>query len=141
MGGTVNPCLARFDPLVRSHKYIMKIYYQDEYGEELYTAYNKNAVPRIGETVIIEEEEYKVRDVIWKGDGDDVIVEITQNLVRAVKETKDDSSGRLAEMQRAIVAVTKRQDGTEKKNRILTEQVVTLRTHINQRIQQERKES
>ena len=119
----------------------MKIYYQDEYGEELYTAYNKNSVPRIGETVIIEEEEYKVRDVIWKGDGDDVIVEITQNLVRAVKETKDDSSGRLAEMQRAIVAVTKRQEGTEKKNRMLTEQVVTIRKHINQRIQQERKES
>lgn len=119
----------------------MKIYYQDEYGEELYTAYNKSAVPRIGESVVIDEEEYKVRDVVWKADSDDVIVEITQNLVRASKETKDDTPGRLAEMQRAIVAVNNRQDTSEKKGRMLTEQVVTIRKHINQRIQQERKES
>lgn len=119
----------------------MKIYYQDEYGEELYTAYNKNAVPRIGETVVIEKEEYRVRDVVWKGDGDDVIVEVTQNLIKAVKEAVDNTSGRLAEMQRAIVAVNKRQDSSEKKGRMLTEQVVTIRKHINQRIQQERKES
>jgi hypothetical protein len=38
----------------------MKIYYQDEYGEELQIAYNKNAVPRIGETVVIDKEEYRV---------------------------------------------------------------------------------
>ena len=129
--------------MVRAHvgePNTMKIYYQDEYGEELYVAYNKNAVPRIGETVVLVQE-YRVKDVIWDAASDDVIVEITQNLVRAAKEINDGTSGRLAEMQRAIVAVTKRQDTTEKKGRMLTEQVVTIRKHINQRIQQERKES
>jgi len=119
----------------------MKIHYQDEYGEELYIAYNKNAVSRIGETVVIDKEEYRVKDVIWDAASDDVIVEVTQNLIRAAKETSDGTSGRLAEMQRAIVAVNKRQDSNEKKGRMLTEQVVTIRKHINQRIQQERKES
>jgi hypothetical protein len=97
-------------------------------------------VPRIGETVVLVQE-YRVKDVIWDAASDDVIVEITQNLVKAAKEINDGTSGRLAEMQRAIVAVTKRQDTTEKKGRMLTEQVVTIRKHINQRIQQERKES
>ena len=129
--------------MVRAHvgePNTMKIYYQDEYGEELYVAYNKNAVPRIGETVVLVQE-YRVKDVIWDAASDDVIVEITQNLVRAAKEINDGTSGRLAEMQRAIVAMTKRQDTTEKKGRMLTEQVVTIRKHINQRIQQERKET
>jgi len=117
----------------------MKIHYQDEYGEELYVAYNKNAVPRIGETVVLVQE-YRVKDVIWDAASDDVIVEVTQNLIRAAKETNDGTSGRLAEMQRAIMAVNKRQDSSEKKGRMLTEQVVTIRKHINQRIQQERKE-
>jgi len=98
-------------------------------------------VPRIGETVVINKEEYRVKDIIWDTASDDVIVEVTQNLIRAAKETTDSTSGRLAEMQRAIVAVTKRQDTTEKKGRMLTEQVVTIRKHINQRIQQERKET
>ena len=117
----------------------MKIYYQDEYGEELYVAYNKNAVPRIGESVVIDKEEYRVKDVIWDDASDDVIVAITQNLIKAAKVTTDDTTGRLAEMQRAIVAVTKRQDSNEKKGRMLTEQVGSIRKHINQRIQQEKK--
>lgn len=119
----------------------MKIYYQDEYGEELYVAYNKNAVPRIGETVVLVQQ-YRVKDVIWDAASDDVIVEVTQNLIRASKEiSNDNTSGRLTEMNRAIVALGKRQDTAEKKSRMLTEQVVTVRKHINQRIQQERKES
>lgn len=117
----------------------MKIYYQDEYGEDVYIAYNRNAVPRIGETVIINKEEYNIRNVIWHGDGDDVIVEITQNLLRSVKESVNIDSGRLNQMQRAIVDMNKRQDATEKRNRAITEQVVTIRKHINQQIQQERK--
>lgn len=119
----------------------MKIHYQDEYGEDVYIAYNKNAVPRIGEGCVIDEIEFRVIDVVWIADGDDVVVEVTQDSQRPSKEKKDGSDSRLAEMQRAIIAVNKRQDTTEKKGRMLTEQVVTIRKHINQRIQQERKET
>jgi len=118
----------------------MKIHYQDEYGEDLYIAYNTVTVPRIAETVVITDEDYRVKEVRWMVEGDYVVVTVTQNLIRS-RDPENDNSGRLAEMQRAIVAVNKRQDVSEKKNRMLTEQVVTVRKHINQRIQQERKES
>jgi len=117
----------------------MKIHYQDEYGEIVYVAYNKNAVPRIGETVTIQDEDYRVKNVTWPAEHDDVVVLITQGMVRS-QEPIDDSSGRLTEMNRAILAVSKRQDAMEKKNRMLGEQVGTIRKHINQRIIQERKD-
>ncbi len=118
----------------------MKIYYQDEYGEELHIAYNKNAVPRIGETVIIAEEEYRVREVIWQGDGDDVTVEITQNLLKQSKKDNTDVAA-ISEMKAAIASINNRHDKQEKKQRLLSEQVVSIRKHINTNIRQERKDN
>jgi hypothetical protein len=119
----------------------MQIIYQDEYGNGLFWGQTAQPIaPMVGDAVVIEEEEYRVKSKTFFPEKDEVIVEVTQSLVRS-KETTDDSSGRLAEMSRAILAVNKRQDASEKKGRMLNEQVVTIRKHINQRIQQERKES
>lgn len=119
----------------------MQIRYVDEYGSGLYWGQTAQPIaPMTGDTIIIEEEEYRVKSRTFFPEKDVVVVEVTQNLVRT-KDTEDGTTGRLAEMQRAIVAVNKRQDTSEKKGRMLTEQVVTIRKHINQRIQQERKES
>ena len=109
----------------------MKIHYQDEYGEELYVAYNKNAVSRIGETVVIDKEEYRVKDVIWDAASDDVIVEVTQNPIRRAKEPTE-VDGRLKEVQRAIVETNKRQDLQEKRTKSLREQTMSIRQHIRQ---------
>ena len=118
----------------------MKIHYQDEYGESILTAYNKTGVPRIGETVRIGDEDYRVKNVTWIADFDDVIVEITQNLVRQ-RESGNGDSNRLAEMNRAILETNKRQDVQEKKHRLLNEQIVSIRSHINNKTRQERKDN
>lgn len=120
----------------------MKIYYKDEYDEILYTAYNKTVVPRVGDSVVLVDEEFRVKRVIWNVEQDDVSVLVTlaENVIK-VKEAQDGISGRLAEMHRAILDLSKRQDNTEKKSRALTEQVGSVRKHINQRIQAERKET
>lgn len=117
----------------------MKIEYKDEYGEPLHST-NADMVPSIGHTVVLDGEEYKVRDVLWLIEHGYVIVEISQNIVRTPQKENTDA-GRLAGVHNAILALNKRQDVSEKKNRSLNEQVGSIRKHINQRIQQEKKDS
>lgn len=119
----------------------MQIRYVDEYGTGLYWGQTAQPIaPMVGDTVVIGEEEYRVKSKTFFPEKDVVVVEVTQNLIRS-KEPTDDSSSRLAEMRRAILDVSKRQDVAEKKGRMLNEQVGSIRRHINQRIQQERKET
>lgn len=120
----------------------MKIIYQDEYGEEIYRSQQdipSSTIPNIGDTIVIDDEDWRVAERIFHPKQNTVVIEITQNLFRSQQKTAADT-GRLAEMNRAIVELSKRQDSTEKKNRALTEQFVTVRKHINQRIQQDKKE-
>jgi len=117
----------------------MKINYQDEYGEQLYST-NGDITPSIGQSVIFDDEDYRVKNVTWMIEHGYVIVEITQNTVRSTQKESADS-GRLNEMHNAILAVNKRQDASEKKGRALNEQIGSIRKHINQRIQQEKKDT
>ena len=117
----------------------MKIVYEDEYGVDLYQG-NSTYPAAIGDAVIIEEEEYRVKSRTFYPAQDAIVVTVTQMAVRAtVKEDK--TPGRLAEMHNAIIAVTKRQDVSEKKGRALGEQLGSVRRHINQRIQQDKKDT
>lgn len=104
----------------------MKVHYVDEYGELIHTV-ETDAVPRADETVIFKDEDYRVRSVSWNIDQNDVVVEITQNLVR-VKEDKTD--GRLNESKNAIVKLTERVEAAERRGRILADHVVRIKTHI-----------
>ena len=117
----------------------MKIQYQDEYGESLYST-NTDVIPSIGQSVIFEDEDYRVKNVTWMIEHNYVIIEITQNMIKS-SQKEDSSSGRLNEMHNAILAVNKRQDAGEKKGRALNEQLTTVRKHINQRIKQEKKDT
>lgn len=120
----------------------MQVRYVDEYGTGLYWGQTTQPIaPVIGDTVIIEEEEYRVKSRTFIPEKDIVVIEVTQNLSTSVKESKNNDSDRLNQMQRAILETNKRQDSIEKKTRAITEQVVTIRKHINQRIQQERKDN
>jgi hypothetical protein len=119
----------------------MKIQYEDEYGETLHIGTGEvTIVPTVGDFVILNEEDYRVKSVTWMIDHDFIVVMITQNMVKSSKK-EDDNSGRLSEMHNAIVALNKRQDSNEKKSRALTEQITTVRKHINQRIQQDKKDA
>lgn len=120
-------------------KYDMKIQYQDEYGESLYTA-DTDVIPSVGHSIIFADEDYRVKSVIWIIEHGYVIVEVTQNAIRTVQK-ESDNSARLNDMNNAILAVNKRQDASEKKGRAITEKVTSIRKHINTRIKQEKKDT
>lgn len=117
----------------------MKLIYEDDYGNQLRLP-DAVHIPRMGESVLVDGEYYKVTDVTWDVSGDSVTVSYKENVVRSVDIAENDT-GRLNRVNNAIVALNKRQDASEKKTRALTEQVGSVRKHINQRIQAEKKES
>lgn len=107
----------------------MKIHYQDEYHETIYTAYNKEVVPRIDDSIMFNDEDYRIKDVIWAIEIDEIIVVVTQNLIN---KQKDDGSTdtRLAEVNRAILNLDKKVNAQEKKGKLLSEQLVSVRTYL-----------
>lgn len=117
----------------------MKLIYEDDYGN-IYNAETANQIPRVGDSLVFDEEYFKVTDVVWDVIAETITVHYKENVVRSVK-VSEDSTGRHRLLNNAIVALNKRQDESEKKTRALTEQVGTVRKHVNQRIQAERKES
>lgn len=109
----------------------MNIYYQDEYGEEIFKVGNNtqaSLLPQLGDTVTVEDEDWRVVSRTFHPEHDTIVVSVTQNQVKT--KSVDDVGDRLSEMQRAIVATNKRQDEGEKKSRFLREQVSSLRSHI-----------
>ena len=108
----------------------MQVRYIDEYGTGLYWGQNVQPIaPVIGDTVIIEDEEYRVKSRTFLPEKDEVVIEITQNIVRS-KDPEDSTSGRLREMNRAIVDIGKRQDSQDKLTKSLREQTMSIRQHI-----------
>jgi hypothetical protein len=105
----------------------MQILYQDEYGEQLFLS-ESGQIPTVGDTIMLEEEDWRVRSRTFVPMQNAVIIEVTQNLVRSKEE--DGTGTRLKEMGRAIVELNKRQDVSDKKSRLLREQLVTVRQHI-----------
>ena len=120
-------------------KYDMKINYHNEYADLIHSV-NSDMAPSVGQAVIFEDEEYRVKNVIWMIERDYIIVELTQSMVKSTQKESTDS-GRLNQINNAILAVNKRQDASEKKGRALNEQIGSVRKHINQRIQQEKKDT
>lgn len=111
----------------------MQVRYVDEYGVDLFNPtdnpFKDFFPPSVGDTVVIEEDEYRVKSRTFHPYHNVVVIEMTQNLVRS-KSSNDEEDGRLKEMQRAIVEVNKRQDQHEKTSRILREQLVSVRQYI-----------
>ena len=105
----------------------MQILYQDEYGEELFLS-ESGQIPSIGDTVMLEEEDWRVRSRTFVPMQNAVVIELTQNLVRSKEE--DGTGTRLKEMGRAIVEINKRQDAGDKKIKSLREQSMSIRQHI-----------
>lgn len=117
----------------------MKIIYEDEYGVDVYQGPSTRPAD-IGDSVIIGEEEYRVKSRTFYPEKDAMVVTLTQTSIRP-KQKEDDTGGRLREMHNAIISVTKRQEVTEKQGRALREQIGSVRRHINQRIQQDKKDT
>lgn len=117
----------------------MTIVYKDEYGNGLFWGASTHPA-NIGDTVIIEDEEYRVKSRIFSPEKDEIIIIVGQGSFRApVAESADNT--RQNQMHNAIIELTKRQDVTEKKHRAVSDQLGSVKRGINQRIQQDKKDS
>jgi replicative superfamily II helicase len=117
----------------------MKVIYEDEYGVELFSR-SVNYAPLVGDSVVIVDEEYRIESRTYYPESDAMIITVTQTAIHAVK-AEVNNSGRLADLGNAIIKTNKRQDVSEKKSKAISEQVSSIRRHINQRIQQEKKDT
>lgn len=117
----------------------MIVVYEDDYGEELLKINNPPSatIPRDGDSVIINEEDWRVKSRTFYPSQSAVVISLTQNMVRAAKNPPED--GRLQEVKASILELANKQSATEKKVRTVTEQTATIRKHINTQIQKERK--
>jgi galactokinase len=105
----------------------MQIIYQDEYGSGIY--WGQSSYPAaVGDTVIVDDEEYYVTSRVFFPQEDKIVITVTQTIIRS-KAPQEDGT-RLKEMQRAIVDVNKRQDLQEKRTKALREQAMSIRQHI-----------
>lgn len=117
----------------------MKIHYQDEYGESIGVPDASPFLPFNGDTVVIDGEEWYVHSrTFYNGKG--VVVTVTPTAPR-VSPTEIVGSDRLIETRSAILAINKRQDASEKKTRSVNEQIASVRKHINQQIQKDKKDT
>lgn len=115
----------------------MKILYTDEYGELVYEGTGYPPAP--GDTVIIDTEEWIVKSRTFIPFLNQVAVIITDSVMKQKVDSAPTDAGRLNEMRSAILNINKRQDATEKTNRNLREELVTVRKFINQKLQKDRK--
>jgi len=116
----------------------MKIIFEDEYGNRLFDSENLSYIPTIGDSVILVDEEWKIKSRIFDPINSVIVLIVTQNIVRSGQKNTDNTN-RLAEMNNAIITLGNDNKRIEKKNRALTEQITSIRKHINNQIQQERK--
>jgi hypothetical protein len=115
----------------------MKVKYINEYDVELFTDMSGWPATK-GDSVILADESWTVRGRVFYPEQGTVVVFVAQSELR-IKDTTADDSGRLHEMNRAILALGKRNDLADKKQRLVTEQVSSIRKHINQQIQKDKK--
>jgi hypothetical protein len=118
----------------------MKIDYEDEYGNKIYWNSEEDLIPPSpGDTVIIEGEEWVVRSRIFIPKEATIVIIVADSLTRNRLQSSS-GTGRLNEMQNAILGLNKRQDANDKKSRSLKEQIGSVRRNVNQRDRRETNE-
>lgn len=117
----------------------MKIHYQDEYGEQIGVPDIMPFLPLNGDIVVVDGEDWYVKSrTFYNGKG--IVVTVTHAATRT-SSAEPAPNDRLGEANSAIIAVNKRQDANEKKTRSLNEQIASVRKHINQQIQKDKKDT
>jgi len=105
----------------------MQIIYEDEYAVELFRTTKNQTPAAVGDIVFLEDEQWIVKSRIFYPEVDIVVVSVTQNVIKSSDKTEPD---RLEEMRGTILSVAKKQALQDKKQRTLTEQIVSLRTYL-----------
>ena len=117
----------------------MQIIYQDEYGTGVYWGASTHPA-NIGDTIIVDGEEYRVKSRVFFPQEDKIVITVSQGSYRPPVAESSSDAGRLNQLNAAIINTNKRIDASDKKSRAVTEQVGSIRKHINQRIQQDKKD-
>lgn len=115
----------------------MIIQYKDEYGTDMFEIVS-TAVPNTGDSVILDEAEYVIKERIFMPMTDTVIIVLKDGFVK-LKIAEDKENNRQSKLEHAILELNKRQDVSDKNHRLLKEQLVSVRTHINQQLRKENK--
>jgi len=110
----------------------MRIIYEDEYENELFNGTIEGNLPRPGDSVVIQQEEWFVSRLTFYPEQDAVLVSLVSTMAKsAPADNKEDT--RLAEMQNNIMQLSKRQESQEKQARGLSEQLVSVRSFLRNR--------
>lgn len=64
----------------------MKVNFVDEYGDTLYSD-SMDTIPRVSDSVLFEEDTYRVKAVIWDIAKGDIIVELSSTPEKVIKES------------------------------------------------------
>ena len=118
----------------------MKLRYLGLEQELVHEEYNVALVPRMGDLVWFDEAFY-IEHIVWYPKQKMIQVYLSDNPPIKKKPLAEgvDHTVKLNQQQRALADVSKRLDESEKKTRALTDQVGTVRKHVNQRIREEKK--
>lgn len=114
----------------------MRVIYEDEYGNVIFTDISE-IVPMLGESVVFGEEIYRVKTREFYPADKTVAITLTQNIIRTTQQS-DTSSAK--DIHVAMEALTKKQEETEKKTKNLSEQLVSVRTHIRNNFNKAKKD-
>lgn len=117
----------------------MLIIYKDDYDVELFRG-NTGFVPNAGDLIVINDEDWMVVNRVFHPNEDRLEVILKEPLrVRVQKESTN--SDRLTQLSNSIIGISGRQESTEKKTRMLAEQISIIRKHINSAIREDKKKS
>ncbi len=117
----------------------MIVQYENEYEEVLFSV-TTESVPLVGDSVVIDGNEFvvKSRTFYLKENGVSVVLsDYVHN--STVAESKDNT--RLNQLNAAIIETTARVKDNEKKTRFIGDQISSVKKHINQQTRQNKKET
>ena len=115
----------------------MNIIYEDEYGQPIFWG-NSTHPANVGDSVVIDDEEFKVKSRVFYPQLDKIIVILAQSIFNRVEDDSKES-GRLTKLNAAILEVSKKQKAADKQTAELNEQLLSMKKHINRNIQRDTK--
>jgi len=116
----------------------MRIVYRDEYEQTLFET-TGDVIPVKGDVVFLEEERWYIKERGFYPSEDGIILILTQTQLKENAAPKADDD-RQVKFKNAIMSLTERVDGLEKKNKFLSEQLSTVRRNVNNTAQQAKKD-
>lgn len=114
----------------------MYVNYVNEYGDSIYWG-SVGYHAQVGDTIIVDEEEYFVKSRLLIPQEDKIIITVTQNIVKS-SAVGHEGSGRQTQMQNAILELSKRQDASEKSDRALREKIISTKNNLTRAIRKDK---